>query len=219
MPQASFVSSLMAAEDTGFRPPTKPRMYIRGFARYHRHPPMSDNPNWLAADDWKWTQDHVPIACVDVVPVRLTPAGRVDRVGLIHRDVPHQGRRWCMVGGRLWRDESFPAAAARQLRETLGPAVAFEPVADGRQPDHVVQYFTTPRPDGLIDPRQHAVTLCFVVPLTTDAVAAGGEAYDFRWFPADRLPPAERWGFRQDEVVAACLRRWPRGDAPGHQTG
>ncbi len=166
---------------------------------------MTD-PNWLAAADWKWTQDHVPIACVDVLPVRLS-AGRVDRVGLIHRDTPHQGRRWCLVGGRLWRDEPFPAAVARQLRETLGPAVAFEPVAADRQPDHVVQYFTTPRTDGLLDPRQHAVTMNFVVPLLADAAAPAGEAFDFRWFPVGQLPPADQWGFRQDEVAAACLRR------------
>ena len=166
-----------------------------------------DNPNWLAADQWKWAQDHLPIACVDLLPVRLTASGTVGRVGLIHRDVPHHGRRWCLVGGRLWRDEGFPAAAARQLRETLGPAVAFDPLPPDRQPDHVTQYFTTPRPDGLLDPRQHAVTVVFVVPLLADAVAPAGEAFDFRWFPAGRLPPPPEWGFGQDAVATACLRR------------
>ena len=165
------------------------------------------NPNWLSAADWRRVQATVPVACCDVVPVRLDAAGRVGRVGLIHRDVPHQGRRWCIVGGRLWRDESFADAVARQLRETLGEGIAFEPVLPGRQPDHVTQYFTTDRPDGLLDPRQHAVTVVFVVPLLADDVQAGGEAFDFRWFPADGLPPAGEWGFRQDEVAAACLRR------------
>ncbi len=171
---------------------------------------MTD-PNWLAADDWKWAQDTLPIACVDVLPVRVGPDGRtVERVGLIHRGTPHQGRRWCLVGGRLRRDESFPAAAARQLRETLGHDLAFAPVAGGRQPDHVTEYFTTDRPDGLLDPRQHAVAMVFVVPIAGGEAAPAGEALDFRWFLPDALPPAGAWGFRQDEVAAACLRRWGR---------
>ena len=169
---------------------------------------MSAHPNWLDADDWAWAQATLPIACVDVLPVRVGQDGRtVERVGLIHRDTPHQGRRWCIVGGRLWRDESFAQAAARQLRETLGLDLAFEPLAPDRQPDHVVQYFTSDRPDGLLDPRQHAVTLCFVVPIAGGEATPGGEAFDFRWFPPDRLPPPSAWGFRQDEVAAACLRR------------
>ena len=171
------------------------------------------NAHWLSAADWRRAQQTLPIACVDVLPVRVIE-GRVARVGLIHRDTPNQGRRWCLVGGRLWRDESFPAAAARQLRETLGPAVPFEPVAADRQPDHVTQYFTTDRPadGGLLDPRQHAVANVFVVPLTGDGdVKAGGEAFDFRWFDVGALPPPDQWGFRQDEVAAACLRRWTRG--------
>ena len=166
------------------------------------------NPNWLAADDWARVQRSVPIACVDVVPVRLDDRRAVTHVGLIDRDVPHQGRRWCLVGGRLWRDESFSAGADRQLRETLGPAAAFEPVAIDRQPDHVVQYFSTSRPEGLFDPRQHAVTVVFVVPWVGGEVAAGGEAYAFRWFAVADRPAAGAWGFRQDEVATACLRAW-----------
>jgi ADP-ribose pyrophosphatase YjhB (NUDIX family) len=169
---------------------------------------MSSNPHWLAADDWAWVQSTMPIACVDVLPVRLGRDGRsVERIGLIHRDTPHQGRRWCLVGGRLWRNEPFHAAAARQLRETLGLDLAFEPVAPDRQPDHVVQYFTTDRPDGLLDPRQHAVTLVFVVPIVGGEATPAGEALEFRWFAPDRLPPPAEWGFRQDQVAAACLKR------------
>ena len=167
---------------------------------------MTADPNWLDPGDWRRAQATLPIACVDVLPVRVAADGRVERVGLIHRDTPHQGRRWCLVGGRLRRDESLADAAARQLRETLGPAVAFDPVAVGRQPDHVVQYFTTARPDGLLDPRQHAVTMVYIVPILGGDPHVGGEAFDFRWFPPTALPPPDQWGFRQDEVAAACLR-------------
>ncbi len=165
---------------------------------------MNENPNWLDADDWKWMQDTMPIACCDVVPVRLA-ADRftVSHVGLIHRETPHQGRRWCMVGGRMFRDESLADAATRQLRETLGPAIRFA-IPPDRQPDYVAQYFTTPRPDSLLDPRQHAITLVFVVPID-GPVTPGGEALSFHWFESGELPKTEQWGFAQDEVTRASL--------------
>jgi len=168
---------------------------------------MEQNPNWLAADDWKWVQDTMPIACADVVPVQLTGDGKtIQKIGLIHRDTPHQGMRWCMVGGRMWRNESLAEAASRQLRETLGPSVRFA-IDPDRQPDFVVQYFTTPRAIGFHDPRQHAITLAIVVPIEGE-ITAMGEAAAFRWFAPNDLPPANEWGFEQDRATRECLKRW-----------
>jgi ADP-ribose pyrophosphatase YjhB (NUDIX family) len=171
----------------------------------------NQNPNWLSANDWKWVQDHMPIACADVVPVRLGSDGRaIEQIGLIHRNTPHQGMRWCMVGGRMWRNESLAEAASRQLRETLGPGVVFE-IDPLRQPDYVVQYFTSPRPPLFHDPRQHAITLAIVVPIDGEVIPMG-EAESFKWFDPDRLPPPEQWGFEQDRATGECLVRWrPRG--------
>jgi ADP-ribose pyrophosphatase YjhB (NUDIX family) len=168
---------------------------------------MTHNPNWLADDDWKWAQDSLPIACADVVPVRLDDAGKsIEQIGLIFRQTPHQGRRWCMVGGRMWRNESLAEAAGRQLRETLGPAVQFE-IDANRQPDFVAQYFTTSRSIGFVDPRQHAITLVIVVPIAGE-ITAMGEAESFRWFSPDDLPKPGEWGFGQDRVVENCVRGW-----------
>src|SRR4051794_9200493 len=159
--------------------------------------------NWLSDEDWRWVQETVPVACVDALPVQTGRDGRITRVGLIHRDTPHQGRRWCLVGGRLWRNESFAEAAAKQIRETLGPGARFT-IDPHAQPAHVAQYFTHERETGLLDPRQHAVAMVFVVPIAGDIVT-GGEAVMFRWFTRNELPISEEWGFGQDRVVRACL--------------
>jgi len=169
---------------------------------------MTENPNWLSADDWKWVQDHMPIPCADVVPVRLGAGKTIAKIGLIYRDTPHQGMRWCMVGGRMWRNESLAEAAGRQLRETLGPGVRFEIDAE-RQPDFVVQYFTARRLIGYLDPRQHAITLAIVVPIDGE-IAAMGEAASFKWFDPHALPPPEEWGFEQDRAVLECIAKWVR---------
>jgi ADP-ribose pyrophosphatase YjhB (NUDIX family) len=158
---------------------------------------------WLEAADWKRAQETVPIACVDIVPIRLNTVGVIEKVGLIWRQTPHQGLRWCVVGGRLWRNESLAEAIGRQLRETLGEAIEYRLDADP-QPDYVVQYFTTAREIGSVDPRQHALTLNFCIVLGGEPEPRG-EAIDFRWFERDRLPPVEEFGFGQERVVAACL--------------
>lgn len=170
---------------------------------------MNENSDWLSTEDWKWVQDTMPIACADVVPVRLGSDGKsVEKICLIYRDTPHQGMRWCMVGGRMWRNESLAEAATRQLRETLGPAVCFQ-IDPQRQPDFVVQYFTTRREFGFHDPRQHAITLAIVVPISGE-IAAMGEAASFKWFDPGELPPAHEWGFEQDRATRECLSRWTR---------
>jgi ADP-ribose pyrophosphatase YjhB (NUDIX family) len=168
---------------------------------------MPQNPNWLDDSDWKWVQDTLPIACCDVVPVQMIGNGQtIEKIGLIYRDTPHQGMRWCMVGGRMYRNESMAEAATRQLRETLGPEVQFQ-IDPQAQPDFVVQYFTSTRPVGFLDPRQHAITLAFVIPIT-GKIAAMGEAASFQWFDPTDLPPADEWGFSQNVVVQKCIQSW-----------
>jgi len=159
--------------------------------------------NWLEAEDWKWVQDTVPVVCVDAAPLRVDAAGEIQRIGLIFRETPHQGRKWCMVGGRVFRNESLAEAMGRHLRETLGDALRFQ-IRPDEQPLYVSQYFTHQREVGTLDPRQHAVAMNYCVAVEGD-VSAAGEALDFGWFSPSELPPSEEFGFGQDLVLAACL--------------
>ncbi len=159
--------------------------------------------NWLEASDWKWVQDSVPVACVDVAPLRLDSVGQIERIGLIFRKTPHQGSRWCLVGGRVFRNESLAEAIARQLRETLGESLHFQ-IRPDIQPLYVSQYFTHDRDVGLLDPRQHSVAMNYCVAVEGEAEARG-EALRFEWFEPSRLPPPEQFGFGQDRVLAKCL--------------
>ena len=145
----------------------------------------------------------VPIVCVDVLPMRTGHGA--DEIGLILRDTPHQGRRWCLVGGRVFRDESLVDAVARHLWGTLGAEIRFDLHPDA-QPIYVSQYFTTERDGALVDPRQHAVAMNYCIEVSGPVVAQG-EAHEFRWFDRLRLPAAYEFGFGQDRVVAECLKR------------
>jgi len=57
--------------------------------------------DWHEPEQWRRVQKILPIACVDVLLLHPTPqtARRVEALGLILRDTPHQGRRWCLVRG------------------------------------------------------------------------------------------------------------------------
>lgn len=160
---------------------------------------------WLSAEDYELIQNSIPIACVDIAPLRPDKQGGIEAIGLIFRDTPHQGRRWCLVGGRVLRNETLAAAVSRQLRQTLGDGIRFQLDSDA-QPVYVAQYFPARQPVGLIDPRQHAITMNYCVEIGGEVVPQG-EALEFRWFAPDSLPKPDEFGFEQDRVLKQCLAR------------
>jgi ADP-ribose pyrophosphatase YjhB (NUDIX family) len=162
-------------------------------------------PHWLSDQNWKFIQRTVPVCCVDVLPLQLGGAQRreITRVGLIFKRTCDHADRWCIVGGRLLRNESLAEAVKRQLRETLGSAVSVR-AEDIQEPIHVAQYFSVRRKTGVFDPRQHAIGLTFCVPIR-GTPRPRGEAIAFEWFPPRSLPSPDTFGYRQDRVVKACL--------------
>ena len=160
---------------------------------------------WLSEEEYRLVRASVPIACVDVVAVRFGMGRRIESIGLILRDTPHQGRRWCLVGGRVLRDETLAEAVSRHLHQTLGNRVTFH-LGPDVQPVYVSQYFTSLREIGVVDPRQHSIAMNYVLELT-GPTRAGGEAHEFRWFSPEDVP-REQFGFQQDRVLDECLRRF-----------
>lgn len=158
---------------------------------------------WLGERDWRAVQGWVPIACVDVLPIREHPDAT--QIGLILRDTPLEGRKWCLIGGRLLRDETFAVAIRRQVHEALGQA-ADTAVPRDPQPLYVAQYMTTGSLDFGFDPRQHAIGLIFATELQGE-VEPQGEAHDFRWFDASRLPSGDEIGFNQLPILKQCAAR------------
>jgi ADP-ribose pyrophosphatase YjhB (NUDIX family) len=159
---------------------------------------------FLSKEKWDFVRGHVPILCVDVL---LSPASDPGQVGLIRRDAP-DGKGWCLVGGRVLRNEHLPAAVERHVGATLGPAVHVDRSTLGL--GAVIEYFTEPGLGEFCDPRKHAVSLTY----SAACECAGepdpqGEAYEFRWFGLDQLPGLD-FGFGQGEVVAQVLRKLGR---------
>ena len=124
-------------------------------------------------------------------------------VVLIYRDTP-QGRKWCLIGGRLLYGESLREAVRRQVREALGRQVKVNPRPD-QLPLHVAQYSPSGRKPFALDPRQHSVALTYALELK-GTPTPGGEAVQFEWFEIAKIPRGKQLGFGQDAVLRACLR-------------
>lgn len=143
----------------------------------------------------------VPVPCVDVLPYQVLDEDVV-QIGLIQRLDAHGQVAWNMVGGGIHRRESVAEAAARHIRETLGPDVTWDDSCFSN-PITVGEYFPVRCAASGYDPRKHAIAPTYAVPISGE-VSTGGEAISFRWFSEDDLP-LDAVGFGQANVIRHML--------------
>lgn len=143
----------------------------------------------MTTADWRpdgWLDDaklaeirrQLPIVYVDAVPVRVDESGDVIAVGLLLRMVNGRMSR-ALVSGRVMYHERIRDALLRHLEKDLGP-VALPQVPPTPQPFTVAEYLPTPGVTPYHDPRQHAVSLAYVVPVAGDCQPQQ-DALDLAW--------------------------------------
>ena len=114
--------------------------------------------------------------------------GEVERVGLLLRPMPDGQISRAFVSGRVLFGETVRDALWRHVTKDLG-ADADPMLPASPQPFTIAEYFPDPTRTGYHDPRQHAVSLAFVVPVAGDA-APQQDALQFTWLrPAEALSP------------------------------
>jgi ADP-ribose pyrophosphatase YjhB (NUDIX family) len=155
---------------------------------------------------------QVPIACVDLMPVRQRN-GRT-QIGLIKRRDERGGVRWAMLGGGVWRGETIAAALDRHVKETLGEEATIE-LPDGQEhPPAVGQYFPQLRPGFGHDPRKHSIAVSYWAALSGETTAMG-EAEDFDWFDLAAIPPDSEFGYGHELIVARLVENLTTRDGWG----
>jgi Domain of unknown function (DUF4916) len=149
---------------------------------------LDRDPAWLTREELDAARERLPILYVDAVPVRVDERGAVSAVGVLLR-LDAEGRV-CreLVSGRVLHHERVRDALLRHIEKDLGP-VALPRVPVSPQPFTVAEYFPTPGVTPFHDPRQHAVSLAFVVPVAGDC-APQNDALDLTWLtPEQALSP------------------------------
>lgn len=148
--------------------------------------------SWLSREELDSARERLPILYVDIVPVRADEAGTVTSVGLLLRVTGHGQISRALVSGRVLYHERVRSALLRHIDKDLGP-LALPRLPLSPQPFTVAEYFPTPGVTPFHDPRQHAVSLAFVVPVDGDC-QPHQDALELTW-----LTPAEA----VDSAVAA----------------
>jgi ADP-ribose pyrophosphatase YjhB (NUDIX family) len=160
---------------------------------------------WVPEDDYELIKANVPILCVDVL---LSPSDNPQQVALIRRATYEGGDGWCLVGGRVLRNEHLSAAVERHVAATLGAVVQVD--RSTLELGAVIEYFTEPGIGDFYDPRKHAVALTYSASCEcTGEPEALGEAFEFGWFKIDQLSEVN-FGFGQGDVVARVLKKLGR---------
>lgn len=135
---------------------------------------------WLSPDLLANVRASVPMVYVDAVPVRVNTLGRVTHIGLLLRVAADGTVSRMVVSGRVLFGERIRDALVRHLEKDLGP-MALPRIPPNPAPFTVVEYFPDPDQSGFHDPRHHAVSLAYVVPVDGDCIPSQ-EALDLAWF-------------------------------------
>ncbi len=146
---------------------------------------------WLSPEQLELVRAHVPLVYVDAIPVRVDEAGRVTHLGLLLRMAADGSISRMVVSGRVRFGERVRDAVLRHLEKDLGP-MALPRIPPEVTPFTVVEYFPDPDRSGFHDPRHHAVSLAFLVPVAGDCHPTQ-EALELTWLtPAEASEPATR---------------------------
>ena len=140
--------------------------------------------NWLDPQTLSDVRGQVPLVYVDAVPVRVDDMGQVTHVGMLLRQAPDGNISRTVVSGRVLLGERIREALIRHLEKDLGP-LALPKVPTNPAPFTIAEYFPDPDISGFVDPRHHAVSLAYVVPVSGDCTPTQ-QALDLAWFtPAE----------------------------------
>ena len=139
-----------------------------------------ENPaGWLSDGDLAHARATLPMLYVDAVPVRVDDSGDVVAVGLLLRVTGSGSITRDLVSGRVMYHERVRDALVRHIEKDLGP-MALPQIPASPQPFTVAEYLPTVGVTQYHDPRQHAVSLAYVVPMLGDC-RPQQDALDLAW--------------------------------------
>jgi hypothetical protein len=141
---------------------------------------LDTKTGWLDTETLQNIRANIPLVYVDAVPVRVDDLGQVTSVGMLLRQAADGSLSRMIVSGRVLFGERIRDALLRHLEKDLGP-VALPQIPANPAPFTVVEYFPDPSISGFHDPRHHAVSLAYVVPVAGDCQPTQ-QALDLEWY-------------------------------------
>lgn len=161
---------------------------------------------WLDGADLDLMRAQVPFVYLDVIPVRVDNTGAVTAFGLLLCSGPDDALSRSLVSGRIRYTEHIREALYRLVETDLGP-MAFAQLPPTLTPFTVVEYL----PDGstgFCDPRQHAISLGYILPVLGDCTPTT-EVLSIDWLAPEVALSSEvaaQMVFGQGELLQRAAR-------------
>src|SRR3954462_3895969 len=167
----------------------------------------------LSREEMDAARERLPVVYVDVLPVRVDVQGALRAGGRLVRAGEDGQIKRALVSGRVLYHERIRAALLRHIEKDLGP-LALPRIPPAPQPFTVAEYFPTPGVTPFHDPRQHAVSLAYVVPVEGDC-APQQDALELTWFtPIEARDPVVLAEFESGQSTLLLQALAPRGVGP-----
>lgn len=136
-------------------------------------------PGWISAEEIDDVRSKVPIPYVEIVPVRVDDFGRITAVASLLRVAANTDFTRTLITGRVLYHETVREAIARNVAKDLG-GMALPVLPTSINPFQVAEFFPTRTTSEFYDARQHAIALCYVVPVAGDCKPQD-DALDLEW--------------------------------------
>lgn len=149
------------------------------------HTAVDAEGSWFEPEHMAQLRRWLPIPYVDIVPVRTDVDGSIAEIGLLLRASGEGRIMRTIVSGRVLVHETLREAIARHVEKDLGP-MALPRIPVSPVPFTVAEYFPTPGLSAFTDPRQHAISLAYIVPVDGET-APQEDALELSWFDVSDL--------------------------------
>ncbi|MBU1031635.1 DUF4916 domain-containing protein [Patescibacteria group bacterium] len=137
-----------------------------------KHYRMSDN-------DYRLVVKQTPIPTVNLVILRMIKKSW--EILLLVRKTGYAKGCWCMIGGRVWIDETLKEAIDRHASD-LGIKVKIIPPFNPNFPTFIDDRINQ-------DETKHPISMIYPVKIVSGKVRNEGMEYKgYKWFPVDKLP-------------------------------
>lgn len=119
---------------------------------------------WFTPEELAQLRRRLPFTYINALPVKVGANGSLERVGLLLRSLDDGTLGRELISGRVRFHETIRDALVRHTETDLGP-MALPQVPVAMQPFTIAEYFPTEGISKLHDSRQHAIALCYILPV------------------------------------------------------
>ena len=135
---------------------------------------------WMTDEEYGIVTSKSVVPCVDLVILRKSEEGSIEVLLLIRKTGYGKGK-WCIIGGRQYKEEIAEETINRQASD-LGVKVKVIPPFEPNFPAWI-------NDDPEQEETKHPCSMTYPVRIISGEVRKEGEEYNgFKWFSVDKIP-------------------------------